>query len=422
VQAFFQWAFYDASLHREISDSNPTLQGAPSELLTRKKQENPMKVTMSAPRLKGWLLLASLLVTISASHLGHAQTSVGNIEVCYNCSFDDHGVLDGPIFFIHNTSGSSITNGVLKIGPGGATTDFFNVGTIAAGATAAVEPGLSNDGGSGHTFFQFNEEILDTSDVGPNGDDTQFEFTGLQGSKKVDSGVFTPAATKGRSLDGTVSSINFLGGPGNADGPCNNCFDKTVASLFIPSTFSSTVTLPLQQATTTFIYPNTISTLDHTVDYSASGTNPTGIFMQSTIKWITDSGWGNQFDALLLGTPFQGKKCPHQQIKTGVFACIVTIDVCSSSPSGPFAGHFCPQAATTADFIELTQTFDTDAPIAGPDYIAGTDNALTCTPRFLSPNPTDCRQLHSIFDIITGDPTYKGKTGNFNSLFVPLKQ
>src|ERR1700680_4836608 len=105
--------------------------------LDAKNGEIPMNVgTMSAPRLKGWLLLASLLVTVSAARLGQAQpppvATVGNIQVCYNCSFDDNPVLDGPTFYINNTSASSITNAVLKIGPGGGFTDSFIVGTIAA--------------------------------------------------------------------------------------------------------------------------------------------------------------------------------------------------------------------------------------------------------------------------------------------------
>ena len=101
---------------------------------------------MSAPRLKCWILLASLLVTISAARPGQAQiSSVGTIEVCYDCdkSFDHVGSFaDGPIFFIHNTSSTHITNGVLKIGPGGGFTDSFNVGTIAAGATRRWHPGF----------------------------------------------------------------------------------------------------------------------------------------------------------------------------------------------------------------------------------------------------------------------------------------
>jgi hypothetical protein len=34
-----------------------------------------------------------------------------------------------------------------------------------------------------------------------------------------------------------VSSLNFLGGPGNADGPCNDCYgSKVIANITIAST------------------------------------------------------------------------------------------------------------------------------------------------------------------------------------------
>jgi hypothetical protein len=85
-----------------------------------------------------------------------ANTIVGDIEVCYFCNqnLGAGTFLDGPTFIIHNTSGTAITNAVLTIGPGGGVTDSFNVGTIGAGSLVAVIPGISNDGGLGHTFFQ----------------------------------------------------------------------------------------------------------------------------------------------------------------------------------------------------------------------------------------------------------------------------
>jgi hypothetical protein len=381
-----------------------------------------MNVTMSVPRLKSWLLLASLLVTVSAARLGQAEIqSVGDIQVCYNCSFGEHPVLDGPTFYIHNTSGSSITNGVLKIGPGGGLTDSFIVGTIAAGGTAQVAPGISNDGRPGHTFFAFTGSIRDTSDVGPDGNDTQFEFTGFQGSNVVDSGVFTPAATQGPSLDESVSSINFLGGPDGNDGPCNNCFDKTVASLTITSSFSKTSTMPLQQGVTTFDYaagPN----LTHTLDYTGTDV-PSGITVRSTISWITDSGWGNQFDSLTARTAFFGKKCLHEQISVGgnlVFACLVTLDQCSpvGQPNGPFSGANCPLPAAN-QFIGLALEFENEQSnpslVNGPGLIEGTDNAQTCTPR------PGCEQLTNVFTSIGGPgPIIINGKGGHLSIFVPF--
>ena len=175
-----------------------------------------------------WLTLASLAVIIPA-HAG----IVGQIQVCYFCtnSFGINPAEDGPTFIIQNTSAVAITNGVLTLGPTGGS-DSFNVGTVAAGANFILMPGITNDGGVGHTFFAFTGTILDTSDVGPNADSTQFRFTGLQGALAVDSSVFIPATTRRLSNDGTVV-INFLG---LEDGPCNDCFGPgVVATLTTPS-------------------------------------------------------------------------------------------------------------------------------------------------------------------------------------------
>jgi hypothetical protein len=399
-----------------------------------------MKVTMSAPRLKSWLLLASLLFTISAARLVQAQASVGSIEVCYDCakSFDDVGnFFDGPIFFIHNSSSSSsITNGVLKIGPGGGLTDSFNVGTILPLGTAQVAPGISNDQGTGHNFFAFvcSECIRDTSDpgFGPNGDDTQFEFTGRQGSKAVDSGVFTPAATRGPSVDGTVPDINFLGGPGNNDIPCGpqergpqGCFDKTVATLSIPSTFSKTLTQPLSQTITTFNLNGTGPVLKLTVDMTPSGATFSSSDVTMRVKdfWITDSpspSFGNQYDSLVVGTSFQGTKCLHQEITAGTFACVVTLVQCSVK-GGPFSGANCPDAGPAdKQFIEVRFEFLNDlSSINGPGLIEGTDNALTCTTPGGRPA---CENLRNVFTAIgSGSTVIIGhvKPG-LHSIFVPF--
>ena len=164
----------------------------------------------------------------------HAQP-VGDIQVFYDTvthfghptEFDN---LDGPVFVIENTSGSDITDGVLSIGPG-RVTDSFHVGTVPAGGRVFVAPGVSGDGSTRHTFFRVTGSLLDTSENGPNENDTQFEFTGMVNAAPVDSGVFTPMATRGPSNDDTVTDINFLGGPGNADGPCNDCFGPKVVAI-----------------------------------------------------------------------------------------------------------------------------------------------------------------------------------------------
>jgi hypothetical protein len=180
-----------------------------------------------------WLLGMCLGLGLSIVLAPPAQAaSIGNIQVCYYCANNFDGLsstLDGPVFEINNTSLINITNGVFT-----ASGDSYNVGTIAASGHVVIQPGISNDGGS-HPggFFSVTGTILDTSELGPNADSTPFEFTGMQGPLGVDSGIFTPAATKGLSND-TLTTMNFLGGPGNADGPCSNCFGpKIVADLNI---------------------------------------------------------------------------------------------------------------------------------------------------------------------------------------------
>src|SRR5271166_4301636 len=191
-------------------------------------------------KLHKMLLVVPLCLGLSS--LAVAAT-LGDIQVCYystipfgQCQINNAPV-DAPVFIFQNTSGTPITNVVFYIN-GDGYQDSFKVGTIPAGMSVFVTPGLSNDGGSGHTFFQYTGTPLDTSDLGPDGDDVQFWFTGLQGSVPVSSSVFTPGQTAGPSNDGTVSYINFLGGPGNADAPCDNCFGpKVVATLASPVQF-----------------------------------------------------------------------------------------------------------------------------------------------------------------------------------------
>lgn len=181
--------------------------------------------------------VALIAVILSSGLVAQSNgTTVGDIQVVYNASnpFGISANTDGPAFVIENF-GAAITNGVLSIGVGGdnATADAFSVGTIPHNSFVVVEPGVSNDGGSGHTFFAFLGSVLDTSDSGPNSDTVPFKFTGLLGALSVNSGTFTPAATRALSNDGTIS-INFLG---NQDPPCNNCFGPTVvAYLNTPST------------------------------------------------------------------------------------------------------------------------------------------------------------------------------------------
>jgi autotransporter-associated beta strand protein len=174
-------------------------------------------------------------VTVNASKVGTGSgsppTNFGDIQAFYFAPnpFDLPDNLDGTVFVIENTSGVAITGGVLSINPPDDRPDSFHVGTIPAHGRAIVEPGISDDGGTNHTFFAHTGSLLDESERGPNSDNTQFEFTGTAGGSPIDTGIFTPAATRGPSNDGLSQSINFLG---NEDGPSFNCFGpKVVATL-----------------------------------------------------------------------------------------------------------------------------------------------------------------------------------------------
>jgi hypothetical protein len=116
-------------------------------------------------------------------------------------------VLDGAIFAITNTSGTAIASAVLT-----ANDDSYVIGTINAGNTTLIEPGGSNDGHSGHTFFFVTGGILNTSDSGPSSDSTPFSFTGTLGLVPI-SVTFTPGVAPDPSLDGTLPHhVNLLGG------------------------------------------------------------------------------------------------------------------------------------------------------------------------------------------------------------------
>ena len=156
---------------------------------------------------------------------------IGYIEACYYCTnawtFNGAalGLLDGPAFMIENVTSNPITNVSFA-----ASGDSFNVGTVPANSSVVLVPGVSNDGGGGHTFWNFTGTILDTSDSGPDADTTPFDLSGKWNAASVDTSLFTPSQSKSPANDGTVASINFLGGPNGADGPCNDCYGPEVVA------------------------------------------------------------------------------------------------------------------------------------------------------------------------------------------------
>jgi hypothetical protein len=203
----------------------------------------------------------------------HAQTAIGTVTVCYyspECDYAnipaivhtptadqaarDSGEhqgragykstgtaapVDAPAFQFTNTSNAAITSAQFEIVANkslGVVHDVYHIGKIAAGASVVVVPGASNDkkvhpsGG----FFTFSApgSPLDTSDSGPDESKIVFEFTGKIGTAKVTSGHIVVGNHVIESTDGTVAKINFLGGPGNADAPCNDCYaPRVIATL-----------------------------------------------------------------------------------------------------------------------------------------------------------------------------------------------
>jgi Legume lectin domain len=176
-----------------------------------------------------------------------------------------------------------------------------------------------------------------------------------------------------------------------------------------------TIPQPLQPTQTQFNYSPTLTA---SVDYSQSGLGSsafTGVVMQGTSGPITDT----QFANLVANTPFQGSTCLHQDLGSGVFSCVATTDLCTTSTNNLPAGANCP--GTQSALIGTTNTFNADpsqGTIVNPGYIMGKDNALTnCG----AGDNNDCKGLQNIFVSISGDPTMVGRTKDFNSILIPIE-
>jgi hypothetical protein len=198
-----------------------------------------------------------------------ARTVVGTVTVCYysgECNFaaingmkaqptaaqrfrdtGEHPVtaamlqratatpVDAPAFQFTNTGTVAITAAKFVIKANTAASvvaDSYRIGTIAPGASVTIVPGASNDKkthpSGGFFTYVAPGTPLDTSDSGPDDSSIVFEFQGRMGKLAVNSGKILTGASAGPSVDGSVASLNFLGGPGNADGPCGDCFASTV--------------------------------------------------------------------------------------------------------------------------------------------------------------------------------------------------
>ena len=184
---------------------------------------------------------AALVSFTSMCRPAAAQTAVGTISACYysaECTYSKTTALtppvDGPAFLFTNTGTKPITGGLFAIAANkklGIVADHYKLPAIAPGKSKVIIVGASNDGkthpAGGIFTFLAADEALDTSDSGPDSDTVTFTFTGKVGTTKVSSGKIVAGATAGPSVDGSVAKINFLGGPGNDDGPCVDCFAST---------------------------------------------------------------------------------------------------------------------------------------------------------------------------------------------------
>jgi hypothetical protein len=179
-----------------------------------------------------------------------AADDVGTVTVCYyshECTYIKPlkltPPLDAPAFQFTNTGSEDITDAEFKVladpKSGIEKEDSYFIGTIKAGKSVVVVPQFSNDHKKHATgaFFAYSGSALDTSDAGLDASSVKFAFTGKTAAGTVSSGTIVTGATAGQSKDGTVKNINFLGGPNNADGPCDDCFaPKEIATLTVGST------------------------------------------------------------------------------------------------------------------------------------------------------------------------------------------
>lgn len=140
--------------------------------------------------------------------------------------------VDAPAFKITNTSKQDMTSvkfTMLADSAEGVPQDSFTIGKLDAGKSRVIVPGNSNDKkthpSGGIFYFQGVGDPLDTSDAVPNQNTVTFVLTAKIGTQALTSGNIVAGSFAKASADGTVASINFLGGPGNADGPCADCVD-----------------------------------------------------------------------------------------------------------------------------------------------------------------------------------------------------
>lgn len=191
---------------------------------------------MRFKRLLATAALAGLAYVPSAN-----AVSVLNIFACYACQNTGNAAIDaaltanptvsfdGLLLAFVNTGASAITGATFSV-TNAAVNDAFSIGTIAAGATVILLPGLSNDGNA-HLpggLFAHTGATMDTSDGdGSVTDASIFSFAGLFSSSAVTSGNIVPGdASLIRTWRdvGATGQTTFLGLGPNGDGGCTNCY------------------------------------------------------------------------------------------------------------------------------------------------------------------------------------------------------
>jgi len=191
----------------------------------------------TSQKIRAGLVAACLLPFLgfsAAAQWEQRSTGFGTITACYystTCNYTAairlNPPVDAPAFEFINTTGTDITDAVFSIDVrAGTVQDTYTIGTIRANGRVVMVPGYSNDHKThpANGFFKFSGSPEDTSDNGVDADAITFTLAGKLGKYNVTSGTIVTGATARKSNDGTVRKINFLGGPGNDDGPCDNCF------------------------------------------------------------------------------------------------------------------------------------------------------------------------------------------------------
>ena len=203
---------------------------------------------------------AALAATCTAAGLALPAMAAARVDIyaCYACQNSGNAAIDaalaanpsvasdGLLFAFVNTSGTALTNAVFSVG-NAAPADSFSIGSLAAGATFILMPGLSDDGAvhASGGLFAATGATMDTSD-GDGGvtDASVFSFSGLLGTQALSSGAIVagdPALIRVYRDPGATGQTSFLGLGPDGDVGCTNCYFAqigagTVAAVPEPAT------------------------------------------------------------------------------------------------------------------------------------------------------------------------------------------